>query len=191
MPPSSPRSRRYRIPKLQQMSLEDETSPFVRKALSKLALRAGAKILDAPCGYGRHAHWLASLGYRVSGADIDEERLSEAAATAPTTPHPIRWYRADLETTGPVHRRFDLLLVVHYYSPNIVTRARELLRPGGFFIYESFGAQGRNYLSLPQPGAFGNALSPDFEILSLTERPAGQRKHAVVVKAVTIMRYNQ
>jgi SAM-dependent methyltransferase len=170
------------------MRVEDKTSPFVRKCISALALKPSAMILDAPSGYGRHAHWLASLGYRVWGTDIDEIRLSEAAATAPRTKHPIHWHVSDLEEPWKSRRKFDLFVVVHFYSPHIVNRAREVLRPGGGFIYESFGGHGKNYLSLPKRGLVERMLARDFEVLELAERPLGPRKTTAAVKALAVRR---
>jgi SAM-dependent methyltransferase len=45
-----------------------------------LARPAGARILDVPCGNGRHALELARRGYDVTGLDISEEFLDEARA---------------------------------------------------------------------------------------------------------------
>jgi cyclopropane fatty-acyl-phospholipid synthase-like methyltransferase len=47
-----------------------------------LAVPAGAKILDVPCGDGRLAVELAAHGYRVTGVDITTEYLDRARRTA-------------------------------------------------------------------------------------------------------------
>lgn len=43
-----------------------------------LGLRSGARVLDAPCGYGRIARRLAMRGARVVGLDLSETLLQEA-----------------------------------------------------------------------------------------------------------------
>src|SRR5262249_32186702 len=43
-----------------------------------LRLPAGARILDVPCGYGRHAAELARLGFRVVGVDLSRAMIAEA-----------------------------------------------------------------------------------------------------------------
>lgn len=40
----------------------------------------GARLLDVPCGNGRHSLALAALGYRVSGVDLAHGFISEARA---------------------------------------------------------------------------------------------------------------
>lgn len=50
--------------------------------LRRLRLARGARVLDVPCGYGRHAILLARRGYRVTGLDISEKLLAMARAAA-------------------------------------------------------------------------------------------------------------
>src|SRR4051812_36771157 len=47
-----------------------------------LGLQAGAKLLDVPCGYGRHSIDLAKQGYRVSGIDFSQVMLKKAQQDA-------------------------------------------------------------------------------------------------------------
>ena len=42
-------------------------------------IRAAGRVLDLACGHGRHARFLAQLGYRVSAADRDEQALASLA----------------------------------------------------------------------------------------------------------------
>ncbi len=43
---------------------------------------AGARVLDAPCGSGRHSVELAGRGYRVTGLDISAEAIAHARASS-------------------------------------------------------------------------------------------------------------
>ncbi len=54
---------------------------------------AGGRVLDVPCGSGRHAIELASRGYRVTGLDQSEESLAEARAA---TSIDVRWVLGDM-----------------------------------------------------------------------------------------------
>ncbi|MGH9795547.1 MAG: class I SAM-dependent methyltransferase [Candidatus Acidiferrales bacterium] len=55
---------------------DDDVLPLLRR----LGLRRGARVLDVPCGFGRHALVLARCGYRVTGVDISPELLAQARA---------------------------------------------------------------------------------------------------------------
>jgi SAM-dependent methyltransferase len=46
-----------------------------------LAIPAGGRVLDVPCGNGRHSIELAKRGYQVTGVDLAEEFVIEARAS--------------------------------------------------------------------------------------------------------------
>ncbi len=52
-----------------------------------------SRLLDVPCGNGRHAVELAGRGYQLTGVDSSEEFIAEARAA---TPLPIRWLLGDM-----------------------------------------------------------------------------------------------
>src|SRR5687768_2760270 len=52
-----------------------------------LNLPEDAKILDLACGKGRHSIYLNQLGYDVTGADLSENSIEEAAESANDTLH--------------------------------------------------------------------------------------------------------
>src|SRR5436189_2924707 len=81
----------------------------VARLIEILELPVGARILDCPCGQGRHAHLLAEAGYDVDGADYSRELLARARQRG--TGRTLRYTRADMralpqEWTG----RFDTVL---------------------------------------------------------------------------------
>lgn len=53
---------------------------------------SGARVLDAPCGSGRHSIELARRGYSVTGVDISSEALAHARALAPS----LDWRQGDI-----------------------------------------------------------------------------------------------
>ncbi|WP_285756742.1 class I SAM-dependent methyltransferase [Nocardiopsis ansamitocini] len=73
--------------------------------------------LDAGCGAGAEAIWLATRGWQVTGADIAPaalDRAAERAADAEVAER-VRWVRTDLSTWEP-GTRYDLV-TTHYAHP--------------------------------------------------------------------------
>ncbi len=66
----------------------------VARLLDLLALPAGARVLDCPCGQGRHAHLLAEAGFDVDGVDYSAPLLAKAKARG--TGRTLRYRRADM-----------------------------------------------------------------------------------------------
>ena len=66
---------------------DDEAHLFMRNLLSHLQLKHQSKILDLPCGKGRHAVFLNSLGYDVIGADLSENSIKHAVQFTNDTLH--------------------------------------------------------------------------------------------------------
>src|SRR6185503_1259697 len=65
-----------------------------RRLVEVLGLPVGSRVLDAPCGQGRHAHLLAEAGFRVDGIDSSRELL--AVATKRGSSESLRYRRADM-----------------------------------------------------------------------------------------------
>jgi SAM-dependent methyltransferase len=104
-------------------------------------LAAGSRVLDAPCGYGRLSHALASRGADVVGVDQSADLLADAA----TRPLPnLRYLRHDLRK--PIaDSGFDAALNI-FSSLGYTTEADDVailanlagaVRPGGTVILES------------------------------------------------------
>ena len=66
---------------------------FVERALE---LEPGARILDLPCGHGRHAIELARRGYRVTGQDLNRFFLGKAREAADQAGLAIEWVEGDM-----------------------------------------------------------------------------------------------
>lgn len=73
--------------------------------------------LDAGCGAGAEAIWLASRGWQVTGADIADEALTRAGerAAASGAADQVQWVQADLTTWEP-GTTYDLV-TTHYAHP--------------------------------------------------------------------------
>ena len=92
-----------------------------------------AEVLDVACGHGRHVHWLAGAGHRVTAIDRDPALLAPLAGLATTLV-------ADLEADSwPLPgRRFDAVVVTNYLWRALFPALKAAVAPGGLLIYETF-----------------------------------------------------
>src|ERR1700738_5588386 len=74
-----------------------------------LALRPPQRILDLPCGQGRHAIELARRGYEVTGVDLSPYLLGVARERAYASGVKVRWLEGDMREALP-GETFDLIL---------------------------------------------------------------------------------
>ena len=135
-------------------------SAWVRRFAQLIA--PGGAVLDVACGRGRHARYLAALGYRVEAVDRDSEALATLADVAG-----IATRVADLEDSPwPYPKgRFDGIVVTNYLHRPLKATLLDALRPGGVLIYETF-AQGNQLYGRPSNPEF--LLHPD-ELLRWVE----------------------
>lgn len=107
-----------------------------------LRLPAGARILDVPCGYGRHAAELARRGFRVVGVDLSRAMLAEARRRWTAGPR-LRFLRGDMRRLN-VPGKFDAVVNMYtsfgYFSPRenmaVLRRLTRALRPGGLLLID-------------------------------------------------------
>jgi SAM-dependent methyltransferase len=76
---------------------------FLEKALGA---PPGSRLLDVPCGNGRHSIELARRGYRVTGVDISAEFLAEASEAAAAAGVEADWRQGDMVDL-PWREEFD------------------------------------------------------------------------------------
>ncbi len=111
-------------------------NPYLARELGELA---PGTALDAGCGAGAEAIWLAAHGWQVTAADISAEALAMAAkrAAASGAAERLRWVAADLSVWRP-ETRFDLV-TTHYAHPampqlEFYDRIAEWVAPGGTLL---------------------------------------------------------
>lgn len=111
---------------------------------------AGGQVLDLACGRGRHARYLAGLGYRVEAVDRDAEALASLADIPG-----ISLRQADLEEGGWPYlgRVFDGVVVTNYLYRPLLPQILALLAENGVLIYETFMV-GNELLGKPENPAF-------------------------------------
>jgi SAM-dependent methyltransferase len=90
-------------------------NPYLAREISGLV---PGTALDAGCGEGAEAIWLAAKGWHVTAADISAEaigRATDRAARNGASPERLVWIEADLSTWDP-GKQFDLV-TTHYAHP--------------------------------------------------------------------------
>jgi SAM-dependent methyltransferase len=96
--------------------------------------------LDAGCGEGADARWLAGRGWTVTAADVSEVALGRAAAhTGPELARRIAWLPTDLLEWVPPTRTYDLVSAHFIHFPirlreQIFARLADAVRPGGTLL---------------------------------------------------------
>lgn len=97
---------------------------------------APGRALDVAAGEGRHAAWLAGLGWLVTAVDFSAVGIDRGRAGAAGLGYPIDWVVADVrEWTPPAGTTFDLVLVAYLHMPgDIFSRLRGWLAPGGRLV---------------------------------------------------------
>jgi SAM-dependent methyltransferase len=93
--------------------------------------------LDAGCGEGAEAIWLAAAGWQVTAADISAEALSRASERTAKAGAAPEWVEADLSVWAP-DKQFDLV-TTHYAHPAIpqlafYERISAWVAPGGTLL---------------------------------------------------------
>ncbi len=121
------------------------TSLEVDALVKLVGLAPPARVLDLPCGIGRHSVELARRGFEVTGVDLHEPYLAEARAAAPQ----VEWIRADMR--GFLRpQAFDAVLNLYtsfgYFEDpeddrRVARSALGSLRPGGAFVIEMMGKE--------------------------------------------------
>lgn len=108
---------------------------------------APGRALDLAAGDGRHAIYLATLGWQVTAVDFSHTALKRgqrfaAAARVGTRGRDlggIDWIQADLTQFTPSPGAFDLVAIMFLHIPweemrGVLARAQESLAPGGTFL---------------------------------------------------------
>ena len=113
-------------------------------------IAAGGAVLDLACGQGRHARYLAGLGYKVEALDCDSAALASLAGVAG-----VATRCADVEKAPWPYRpgSFDGVVVSNYLHRPLAADLLTSLRPGGVLIYETF-ALGNENLGRPSNPEF-------------------------------------
>lgn len=115
-----------------------------------LGLPVGARILDVPCGQGRHAHLLAEAGYVVDGLDYSEHLLEIARKRG--TGRTLRYTQGDMRKLPAKWRgRFDAVINLFtsfgfFTDPaddvKVIREFARVLKPGGVLLWHGGSRDG-------------------------------------------------
>lgn len=124
-----------------QMELSERTRNEIDGVIRLLRLSPGGRVLDCPCGYGRHALGLARQGFEVVGSDINGEMLAPALAAAKRganitfAQENMKHLRYDNEFDAVINLFFSFGFFETAEENNEVIKLfHRALRPGGKFL---------------------------------------------------------
>ena len=139
-------------------------------------LPSGSRILDCPCGQGRHAHLLAEAGFNVDGLDYSKELL--ALAKARGVGKMLRYTQGDMRSLPPRwSQRFDAVVDLFtsfgfFDDPSddrkVLAEFARVLKPGGLLVWHGGSRDGvmarflaRDWWSTADGTVFGQERSFD------------------------------
>jgi SAM-dependent methyltransferase len=121
--------------------------PFLQSVLEEVQAK---RVLDAACGSGGHALWLARQGYRVAGADVSPGMIALARQKAVGAGLDVTFVVAALDNLQPASLQpstgFDAVLCLGNSLPHLLTQAElvaalrgmaGVLRPGGALVLQN------------------------------------------------------
>ncbi len=145
-------------------------------------------MLDLACGSGRHARYLARMGFRVDAVDRDVEALAkvEGAGIAPL--------QADLEGDAWPYpgRSFAAVVVCNYLWRALFPTLLESLAPDGVLIYETFAAGNERYGRpsnpdyLLRPGELLDVVRGRLQVVAFEEGFLERPKPAIIQRICAI-----
>jgi ubiquinone/menaquinone biosynthesis C-methylase UbiE len=125
---------------------ESESRHEVGAMRELLGLPVGARILDVPCGWGRHTRLFASSGYEAFGADLSPSLLKRARRGRRSRSALPRYAAAELRALPFADGVFDAVINVFTSlglfqndrdDVRALREARRVLAPGGRFLMET------------------------------------------------------
>ena len=173
----------------------------VARLINVLALPTGSRVLDCPCGQGRHAHLLAETGFDVDGLDYSKELLARAKKRG--TGKTLRYTQGDMRKlparwTRRFHAVVNLFTSIGFFdSPDddlrVLGEFARVLEPGGVLVFHGGSRDGvmsrflsRDWWSTADGTMFGqerefDPLSGFLSIRSTWNGPggSGERSHRI------------
>jgi SAM-dependent methyltransferase len=122
----------------------------VSRIIELLGLPSGARILDVPCGQGRHAHLLAEAGFDVDGFDYSADLLARAKQRG--VGRTLRYTRGDMRRlparwTGRYDAVLNLFTSFGFFAQpaddqRVIEEFARVLAPGGLLVWHGGNRDG-------------------------------------------------
>lgn len=120
----------------------DVVAPMNRTLTETAGQLSAGSALDAGCGNGNDAIWLAERGWTVTAVDFVASALERGCVRAdrcgPHVADRIDWLQADLSTWGPPVEAFDLVSAHYVHGvaqrSELFGRLATAVRPGGTLL---------------------------------------------------------
>jgi len=123
---------------------EEQTQSEVEFIQRTLQVPSPARLLDVPCGAGRHSLALAERGYQMTAVDISPAFLDVARANEAQRPNKVQWEQRDMRDL-PWSRQFDGAFSFGnsfgYYEDagnvEFLAAVGRVLKPGARFVLDT------------------------------------------------------
>jgi len=123
---------------------EEQTGAEVDFLISELEAAPGARLLDVPCGNGRHALELAARGFELTGVDLSEEFIEEARQRSGKASLDVEWCLDDMRNL-PAEPVFDGAYCMgncfgyteYAGTQEFVAAVARALKPGARFVIDT------------------------------------------------------
>lgn len=124
---------------------EDAAGEQARAAARLAKLAPGGALLDAPCGFGRHAIPLATDGFAVTGVDRSAPLLEEARRRSGDGDRAPAWVQGDYRELPFPDATFDAAINLYTSlgylgdaeDAKVLAEIARVLRPGGHLVIET------------------------------------------------------
>jgi SAM-dependent methyltransferase len=124
---------------------DEDAQLFMKNITTFLKLAKTTHILDLPCGKGRHAVFLNSLGYKVTGGDLAENSIKLAKEFENDT---LKFKVHDMRK--PFNNKYDTIFNLFtsfgYFEDDkedilILNNIKSGLKKDGFFVFDFLNAE--------------------------------------------------
>ncbi len=145
--------------------------PPARFLVQQLQRLPKGRVLDVASGSGRHALFLASLGYQIDAVDRDEQALAQLSASARIrhltgiSSRVLDLEQQPLQEPHLGHEAYDAVVVFFYLNRPLFPHLIDALKPGGVLLYETFTLE--NHVQHQHPKRLEFCLAHS-ELLRLT-----------------------